>query len=75
MIDAYLAPDAQAYLANEYGYGIVNNAALSLVDPETVKLLGLDDKDVISRTLFYKYITPEQRQAWTDAWSEVKTSK
>jgi spermidine/putrescine-binding protein len=75
MIDAYLAPDAQAYLANEYGYGIVNNAALSLVDPETVKLLGLDNQEIISRTLFYKYITPEQRQAWTDAWSEVKTSK
>lgn len=75
MIDAYIAPDAQAYLANEYGYGIVNTAALSLVDPETVKLLGLDDPGVISRTLFYKYITPEQRQAWTDVWSEVKTSK
>jgi len=43
MIDAYLAPDAQAYLANEYGMGIVNTAAISLVDPEMVKLLSLED--------------------------------
>ena len=75
MIDAYLAPDAQAYLANEYGYGIVNNAAIPLVNPDTVKQLGLDDANVISRTHFYQFITPEQRQAWTDVWSEVKTSK
>jgi len=75
MIDAYLAPDSQAKLANDYGYGIVNSAAIPLVDPKTVTLLGLDDPNVISRTIFYKYITPEQRQAWTDVWSEVKTSK
>ncbi len=75
MIDAYLAPDAQAYLANEYGYGIVNNAANSLVKPETMKLLALDDQNIISRTIFYKFITAAQRQAWTDVWSEVKTSK
>lgn len=75
MIDAYLAPDAQAYLANEYGYGIVNTAAISLVDPEKANLLALTDQNIISRTIFYKYITPEQRESWTNMWSEVKTSK
>jgi len=75
MIDAYLAPSSQAYLANEYGYGIVNNAAIPLVDPNTVTLLSLQDQNIISRTIFYKYITPAQRDAWTNAWSEVKTSK
>lgn len=75
MIDAYLAPDAQAYLANEYGYGIVNNAASALVKPETMNLLALDDQNIISRTIFYKFISAAQRQAWTDVWSEVKTSK
>ena len=75
MIDAYIAPDAQAYLANAYGYGIVNNAALSLVDANTVKLLALEDQNIISRTHFYKYITQEQRDGWTSMWSEVKTSK
>jgi spermidine/putrescine transport system substrate-binding protein len=72
MIDAYLAPDSQAYLANEYGYGIVNDAALPLVDEETVDLLSLEDDYVISRTIFYQYITEEQRQAWTDRWDQMK---
>jgi len=75
MIDAYLAPEAQAYLANEYAYGIVNQAALPLVDPEMLKLLQLDDQEIIARTIFYKYITPEQRELWTNTWSEVKTSQ
>lgn len=75
MIDAYLAPESMAYLANEYGYGISNNDALPLVDPEMVKLLSLDDEAVIASTIFYKYITPEQRELWTNTWSEVKTSQ
>ena len=75
MIDAYLAPSSQAKLANDYGYGIVNSAAIPLVDPNTVKLLSLEDQNIISRTVFYKYLKPEQRDAWTSMWSEVKTSK
>jgi spermidine/putrescine-binding protein len=75
MIDAYLAPESMAYLANEYGYGISNNDALPLVDPEMVKLLSLDNEAVIASTIFYKYITPEQRELWTNTWSEVKTSQ
>ncbi len=75
MIDAYLAPSAQAKLANDYGYGIVNSAAIPLVDPNTVSLLALEDQHIISRTIFYKYLTPEQRDAWTNVWSEVKTSQ
>lgn len=75
MIDAYLAPESQAYLANEYGYGIANQAALSLVKPDIVKLLSLDDQDMLARTIFYKYITDEQRQLWANTWSEVKTSR
>lgn len=75
MIDAYLAPESQAYLANEYGYGIVNQAALPLVDPEVVRLLALDDQEMLARTIFYQYITEEQRQLWANTWSEVKTSR
>lgn len=75
MIDAYLAPESMAYLANEYGYGVANGAALPLIDAEMVKLLGLDDQALIDSTHFYKYITPEQRELWTNVWSEVKTSQ
>jgi spermidine/putrescine-binding protein len=75
MIDAYLAPDAMAYLANAYGYGIANEDAIPLVDPKMAEQLGLQDPDVISKTIFYKSITAEQRQKWTDTWSKVKTSQ
>jgi spermidine/putrescine transport system substrate-binding protein len=75
MIDAYLAPESQAYLANEYGYGVANQEALALIDEDVIKLLSLDDEEMISRTIFYKYITDEQRQLWTNTWSEVKTSQ
>ncbi len=75
MIDAYLAKDSMAYLANEYGYGISNKDAIPLVKPEMTKMLGLDDPTVISKTIFYKSITAEQRQKWTDTWSKVKTSQ
>jgi len=75
MIDAYLAPDSQAYLANEYGYGIVNNAAVDLVDPKVAELFSYEDPAVISQTVFYEYLTAEQRESWTNMWSEVKTSQ
>jgi spermidine/putrescine-binding protein len=75
MIDAYLAPASQAKLANDYGYGIVNTAAIPLVNQQTADLLSLNDQNIISRTIFYKYLTPAQRDAWTNVWSEVKTSQ
>ena len=75
MIDAYLAPESMAYLANEYWYGIANTDALDLVDPDVIKMLQLDDQNIIDRTVFYQYISPEQREAWTNVWSEVKTSQ
>jgi len=75
MIDAYLAPDAMAYLANAYGYGIANQDAIPLVDAKMSELLGLTDPTVIDKTIFYKSITPEQRELWTNTWSEVKTSQ
>ena len=75
MIDAYLAPASQTKLANDYGYGIVNTAAIPLVNQQTADLLSLNDQNIISRTIFYKYLTPAQRDAWTNVWSEVKTSQ
>ncbi|HEX6387157.1 MAG TPA: extracellular solute-binding protein [Anaerolineae bacterium] len=75
MIDAYLAVDSMAYLANEYGYGIANTDALSAVDPEVAELLSLNDETVLDSTVFYKSLTEEQRENWTNTWSEVKTSQ
>ncbi|MFW5941277.1 MAG: ABC transporter substrate-binding protein [Chloroflexota bacterium] len=75
MIDAYLATDSMAYLANEYGYGVANQNAVSEIDPDMAELLGLEDISTLDETVFYEYLTEEQRQRWTDTWSEVKTSQ
>ncbi len=75
MIDAYLGTEGMAYLANEYGYGIANIDALTAVDPEMAELLSLNDANVIDKTTFYEGMTPEQRELWTNVWSEVKTSQ
>jgi len=75
LIDAYLAPKSMAKLANDYGYGVSNNDALPLIDPKTAEQLGLNDQALIASTIFYKGITPAQRELWANTWSEVKTSK
>ena len=75
MIDAYLAVDSMAYLANEYGYGVANADAIPEIDPEMAALLGLGDVSTLDETVFYETMTPEQRELWTNVWSEVKTSQ
>src|SRR5690606_25126644 len=75
MIDAYLATESMAYLANEYGYGVSNQNAIDEIDPQMVELLGLDDISALDSTVFYEYLTDEQREEWTNTWSEVKTSQ
>jgi spermidine/putrescine-binding protein len=75
MIDAYLATESMAYLANEYGYGAANADAIPEIDPEMANLLGLDDVETLDATVFYEYMSPEQRELWTNVWSEVKTSQ
>lgn len=75
MIDAYLAVDSMAYLANEYGYGVSNADAIPAIDPEMADLLGLNDVSTLDETVFYEYMTDEQRELWTNVWSEVKTSQ
>lgn len=73
-IDATLDPQAMAFLSNEYGYGASNTKSLPLTDPETIELMMLDDSDVISHTFFYQPLTNEQRQLFTETWSQVKAA-
>jgi spermidine/putrescine-binding protein len=75
MIDAYIAPESQAYLANEYGYGIVNTEAIQQIDPEMAELLGLTDTATIDNMIFYQPVTAETREFWANEWSEVKASQ
>ncbi|MBM3187388.1 MAG: extracellular solute-binding protein [Chloroflexi bacterium] len=74
-IDATLAVDAMAEMANQYGYGASNSAVIEKTDPELVKLMQLDQPDVFNRTVFMKPLTEQQRKEWTTLWSEVKAAQ
>jgi spermidine/putrescine transport system substrate-binding protein len=73
-INATLDPEAMAFLSNEYGYGASNTKALAMTDPEIIKAMALDDPDIMNRTFFYQPLTDEQRQLFTDTWSQVKAA-
>lgn len=75
MIDAYIAVDSQAYLANEYGYGVANFDAIEKIDPATAELLGLTDPKVVEGLILYEPVTAEIREFWSNEWSEVKASQ
>lgn len=74
-IDAMLDVDAMAEMANQYGYGASNSAVVERTDPELVRLMQLDQPDIIERTVFFQPLSEEQRQAWTTLWDEVKATQ
>ena len=74
-IDAVLDVNAMAEMANQYGYGAANSQVAEMTDPELVELMLLDQPDVMERTVFFRSLTEEQRQAWTTLWDEVKAAE
>jgi spermidine/putrescine transport system substrate-binding protein len=74
-IDALISTAASLEMANQYAYGAANREALAQTNPEFVALMGLEDPDVLKNTVFFESLTPEQREAWTALWSEVKAAQ
>jgi len=74
-IDAMISPDSMTEMAAQYAYGASNQAVVANLDPEMVKLMQLDQPDVLERTVFMKPLSDEQRTAWTTAWDEVKAAQ
>ena len=74
-IDAMISVESMAEMSNQYAYGAANKEVVSLTDPEWVKLMQLDQPDIIARTVFFQSLTPEQRKAWTSLWDEVKATQ
>jgi spermidine/putrescine transport system substrate-binding protein len=73
-LDAAIAPQSMANMSNEYAYGAASATALELTDSELVKLLQLDQPDIIQRTVFLRSLTQEQQEAVTSMWDEVKAA-
>jgi spermidine/putrescine transport system substrate-binding protein len=70
-IDSAISTEACVAAINEYFLGCSNETALEQADPKTVKALELDRADVIEATHFAEPLTPEQRTAFNQIWSEV----
>ncbi|MCB0017215.1 MAG: hypothetical protein KDE09_05445, partial [Anaerolineales bacterium] len=74
-LDAAIAPESMAALANGYWYGGANDEALSLVDEFVVDIMGLDQVDTLTqRTYFPDPISEEKRQEMVRIWGEVKAA-
>ena len=74
-IDALIAPQSMANMANDFAYGAANADALPLIDAEFVKLMGLDNPSVLDSTVFYRPLTNAQREQFTGTWSEIKAGQ
>jgi putative spermidine/putrescine transport system substrate-binding protein/spermidine/putrescine transport system substrate-binding protein len=73
-LNAVTEPQSMANMSNSLGYGPANRKAIPLLDPEYVTELKLDDPNTLSKTFFYQPLTAEQRQLFTETWSEVKAA-
>ncbi|WPD21964.1 MAG: extracellular solute-binding protein [Candidatus Electrothrix aestuarii] len=73
-LNALLDPESHAAFGNMYAYGVSSKTALSLMDPEQVKIMQLDNMDIQSRTVFYRNWTEEQRKNITERWPQVQAA-
>ena len=75
-LDAAIADESMAALANEYWYGPANSASLPLIDEYVVEFMDLDEANTLTeRTVLYRPLTEEQRIARTTLWDTVKASQ
>lgn len=74
--DAWASADTGTHLISEWGYGHSNmNVDLTVIDPEVVKVFGLDDpeKNLAEPVSYFDRYQPE-RAKYNRAWDEVKAS-
>ena len=74
-IDALIAVESMAEMANQYGYGAANAEVVALTDPELVKLMNLDQPEMLGQSVFFEPLSEAQRAAWTQIWDEVKAAR
>jgi spermidine/putrescine transport system substrate-binding protein len=70
-MNAWLDPTAGAWLIDNYGYGSTNSLApASVKNIEMMKALGLDNAEIIAKSIFWKY-TPNEEE-WVRIWNEYR---
>jgi spermidine/putrescine transport system substrate-binding protein len=74
-LDAAIAPESMAAMADVFWYGFANEKAADLVDPAVTELLNMTDVEAYFRdTVFYRSLTEEQRSRFVTLWDEVKAA-
>ena len=73
-INARTAPQSEASMANDQGYGPSNKDAVALMNKDTVNLLSLDHPDILQNIFFMKPLTEAQHQHFTELWTEIKAA-
>ena len=73
-LNARMDPQSLANMANDQAYGPASKEAVALMDPETVKLLNLDNPEVLNDIFFMRPLTEAQHQHFTDLWTEIKAA-
>jgi spermidine/putrescine transport system substrate-binding protein len=75
-LDEKLGEMAGNNTVNNFYYGHANAEVMAGIEDETLKeAFSVDDPTVLQRTNFTPNLTAEQRDAWTQMWTEVKASQ
>jgi spermidine/putrescine transport system substrate-binding protein len=73
-LDDKLATLSCSNAVTQFYYGCANQDVMAAVDdPVLIKAFSLDDPSILDHTNFTPPVTAEQRDAWTEMWSRVKS--
>jgi spermidine/putrescine-binding protein len=74
-LDAKLAEETGNNVVNIFYYGHSNQDVMNAITDASLKeAFSIDDPSILERTNFTPNITPEQLDAWTAMWAEVKAA-
>ena len=75
-LDAKLGAATGENLVNLYYYGTANQDVMNAITDESLKeAFSIDDPAILEATNFTPNLTAEQRDAWTQMWTEVKAAQ
>jgi spermidine/putrescine transport system substrate-binding protein len=74
-LDAKLGDKTGENLVANYYYGTANQDVMQAISDATLKqAFSVNDPSILEKTNFTPNLTADQREAWTNMWSEVKTA-
>ncbi len=72
LLNWYSSPEAELYEAATWNYQIANSKVLDIAPPDVIESASLDAPFALENAI--PASPPEDRNAWVQAWIEVKAS-